>query len=119
MKYFWEIPLKIGRKGAKKRIKAMREVLPCFYEMFLPLVHGASSKEKLLPGFYEMVFPLEHGSSGQGGRGDSDLPLCPPWTPLAPKGAFPLVSPPAGSVSGTHFAWHISRGTYCNKVFLP
>ena len=78
MKYFWEIPLEIGRKGAKKRITAVREVLPCFYEMFLPLVHGASSKEKLLSGFCEMVFPLERGSAGQGGREDSDLPPMPP-----------------------------------------
>ena len=74
MKYFWKIPLEIGRKGAKKRIKAMREVLPCFYEMFLPLVHGATGKEKLLSGFCEMVFPLERGSAVQEGRGDSDLP---------------------------------------------
>ena len=74
MKYFWEIPLKIGRKGAKKRIKAVREVLPCFYETFLALVHGAAGKEKLLSGFCEMVFPLERGSAGQGDRGNFDLP---------------------------------------------
>ena len=74
MKYFWEIPLKIGRKGAKKRITAVREVLPCFYETFLALVHGAAGKEKLLSGFCEMVFPLERGSADQEGRGNSDLP---------------------------------------------
>ena len=77
-----------------------------------------------------MVFPLEGGSAGQGGFRPS------PYAPLAPlyplqtaegyprplfvlKGVLPLVSRPTGFVSGTHFVWYLSRGTYRRRVSLP
>ena len=59
-----------------------------------------------------------------------------PGPPLSRKGYFPLsldrqgpyrvlhlvwpgASNQSGAAAGTHFAWHISRGTYRNKMFLP
>ena len=32
---------------------------------------------------------------------------------------WPGASNQSGAGAGTYFAWHISRSTYCNKMFLP
>ena len=67
---------------------------------------------------------------GQGGSNLSPMPpvalLYPlqtaegyPWTPFVAQGVLPPVSRPTGFVSGTHFVWYLSRGTYRRRVSLP
>ena len=67
---------------------------------------------------------------GQGGSNLSPMPPVALLYPLqtaeeylrplfVPKGVLPPVSRPTGFVSGTHFVWYLSRGTYRRRVSLP
>ena len=73
-----------GRKffcALERYIFGEMEMLLGNCEMVFPLERCSAGKGEITFGYCNKSFLLEVGSAGQGGRGDSDLPPMPPWTP--------------------------------------